>query len=102
MGTVGGVQLAENVGYMILDCTLGQEERGADVPIASALGEQGQHLTLALGQVVSLAARGGLRGPCPPPKFNQQLARHIGLDERLARVDAADYIDQFAGRDVLE
>ena len=70
-------------------CTLTLSVRG-DRRVGQAVGEQGQHLALALGQ---LAARGGAAAVQP----GQQPGQQLGGDHRLAGGRRAD-----RGRDLLQ
>jgi hypothetical protein len=45
-------ELEEDLGNMRVDRLAGQEERLGDRPVRAALGNEGQNLSLALGQLV--------------------------------------------------
>src|SRR5262249_52414391 len=96
MGAVRRVELAQDVRDVILDRALSQIEPGADIAVAGTLGEQLQHLALALGQLLRLVRARA------PAKLAQELARHTRLDERLAGMDTTDRVDELRCRYIFE
>jgi hypothetical protein len=50
MGAVGDLQLAANVGNVVLDCLQTDRELAGYFSIAASLSDQAQHLALAVGQ----------------------------------------------------
>ena len=86
LGAVGGAELAQDMGYVLLDRVERHHQVMGDALIRPARGEQPQHLRLAVGQRLGQARR---RGRESPPR--RGVCRVAGAHQRgqVAGVDAA-------------
>src|SRR5699024_6343387 len=98
---VAGPELGEDPPHMGLHRRLGDEQLRADLLVREAAAHQGEHLPLALGEVlehrgVLLLRLGGGHHPL------EQAARGGGGDHRVPAVHGADRAQQVLGLGVLE
>ncbi len=99
------LQFLQDVAHVVLHGVLGDEQFLGDVPVVHAPRDQLEDLHLPVGELgrgnllraLLLGVAAGQRG-----ELGEQLARHGGVDERLAAVHGPHGVGYLIERDVLE
>ena len=86
LGAVGGIQLGQDGADMVAHGAFGEIQPGGNFRIVHA-GDETQHFHLTLGQ---LAGQESFRLDLFAGYLFDELPRHPGVDERLARQRATD------------
>ena len=94
-------ELAEQVGHVALGCGLGDHERGGDLGVGEAAGDQLQDLALPLGEGVD--ARSGAVGGLGEPVRDavEELAGDLRGEHRVTRRDRLHGLDELLAGHVL-
>src|SRR5215467_4342708 len=97
------MELREDVGDMVFDGALGQDEFLRDLAITCPLCEQPENFDLSWAQFLWLwrAGRRSLGATCAP-KFDQELVGNLGLDGWLPCIHLANSRHQFISGDIFE
>ena len=108
LGTPAHAQLGQEVGDVVLDRLLGEEQLRSDLPVGLAVGDQGQDLPLSVGQLVDvvgvgLVASDAVDDPACRGRVDERPSVRHGANgaDQLVAVDLLEQVPRRAGQDGL-
>src|SRR5918996_1794619 len=101
LDAVAQAELRQDVGEVGLDGRFGQEQRGCDLAVREATGDENEDVELSLGQLRELRRLRGA-GRWAADELLDKPAGDRRCEERVAGGDGADGVGELLGADVLE
>ena len=93
LGAVGGVELVEDGRDVVFDGAFGQHQARGDFAVAEPVGQQAQHVDLALAEQLVF----GCGWRVAAREFGDQAGGDAGLNDAFTSMDLADCGQQFVG-----